>query len=162
MPAKKKKRKPYDERTDLERIQSQWVKLTGLHDRTDYSAAVVRAATATEIAVTLALRREFAERSQLEAAFINGLFRWANGLNGKVERLLVPLLRGDAKVATVKGLLPLAKRIHKKRDQIAHSGHLCTKKEAANLIGDCKAFVHGIVRLYEPDFTLKERASVDG
>ena len=44
-------KKEYKDRTDLEKIQSQWNKLTGLHSREEFSGAVVRAATAAEIAV---------------------------------------------------------------------------------------------------------------
>lgn len=82
---KSKMRLPYEERSDLEKIQSQWVKLTGLHDRTDYSAAVIRAASATELAVNYALRHEFATRSQLDPKFVDSLFIWANGLRGCLE-----------------------------------------------------------------------------
>ena len=89
---KPKGRKPYAERSDLGKIQSQWVKLTGLQDRTDYSAAVIRAASATELAVNYALRKEFSARSQFDAKFVDGLLMWANGLKGKVERLLLPIL----------------------------------------------------------------------
>ena len=158
---KSKERKPYVERSDLEKIQSQWVKLTGLHDRTDYSAAVIRAASATELAVNYALRKEFSARSQLDGKFVDGLLIWANGLKGKVERLLLPILDGDPKHATVRQLWSLAKRINKKRNEIAHSGHFCSKKEAAALILDCQTVVHGIVHLYEPTFLLKEVSSAD-
>lgn len=159
---KSKLRKPYAERSDLEKIQSQWVKLTGLHDRTDYSAAVIRAASATELAVNYALRNEFSAQSQLNSKFIDSLFIWANGLNGKVDRLLLPILAGSPKHATVKGLWPLAKKINKKRNEIAHSGHFCTNKEARDLITNCQTVVHGIVHLYDLDFLLKEKSSPDG
>lgn len=158
---KSKERKPYAERSDLEKIQSQWVKLTGLHDRTDYSAAVIRAASATELAVNYALRREFSARSQLDAKFVDGMLMWANGLKGKVERLLLPILDGDPKRTTVRELWSLAKKINTKRNEIAHSGHFCSKKEATGLIADCKTVVHGIVHLYEPTFLLNEASSAD-
>ena len=87
-----KARVPYEERSDLEKIQSQWTKLTGsLHNNEQWSAAIVRAATAAEIAANFAIRREFEANSQFESAFINSLLRWANGLSGKIDRLLLPL-----------------------------------------------------------------------
>ena len=159
-PKSKGRRKPYDKRTDIQKIRSQWTKLSGLHDRTDWSAAVVRAATATEIAVNLAIRREFASRSQFDETFVNGLMRWANGLPGKLDRLLIPLLRGRKKLETIKELRPLAQRIHDKRNEIAHRGEFCSERVSTALIDDCQKFVHGVVRLYKPKFVLPDRNDV--
>src|SRR6266852_5101873 len=90
-------KKRYEQRTDLEKIQSQWHKLTGLHSREEWSAAIVRAATAAEIAANLAVRQEFKSRSKFKTEFVNSLLRWANGLDGKINRLLVPLSEGSKK-----------------------------------------------------------------
>lgn len=154
--AKKKKKLPYDQRDDLQKINSQWTKLSGLHDRSEWSAAVIRAATACEIAVNLAIRREFTERNELDAEFINSLLKWANGIAGKMDRLLLPLTIGDDDHKSIKDLCKLAHDINKKRNEIAHSGHFCSEKEAAALIAKCKQFVVGIVTKYENGFELKE------
>lgn len=153
----KKRSKPYDQRSDLEKIRAQWVKLRGLHDRTDWSAAVVRAATATEIAVNLAIRREFAARSQFDAAFVDGLLMWANGLTGKLDRLLMPLLKGSSKYNEVAHLRKLARPICDRRNDIAHRGKFCSLKVASELIDNCETFVVGLVALYEPSFELVEK-----
>src|SRR5690242_4865570 len=87
-------RKPYEERTDLEQIRAQWIKLTGLHSREEWSAAVVRAATAAEIAANFAVRREFSLRGEQDAILVDSLLKWANGLPGKLDRLLLPLYGG--------------------------------------------------------------------
>lgn len=145
-----KKLKPYDQRSDLEKIQAQWTKLSGLHDRTDWSAAVVRAATATEIAVNLAIRREFTERSQFDADFVDGLLKWAKGLSGKLNRLLMPLLQRGSKHATVDQLRELAQEINDRRNDIAHRGAFCSEETATDLIEKCHTFVNGLVGLYEP------------
>lgn len=150
-------RKPYEKRTDIQKIRSQWTKLSGLHDRTDWSAAIVRAATATEIAVNFAIRKEFTSRSRFDEPFVNGLLRWANGLPGKLDRLLIPLLRGRKKLKTITELRPLAQKIHDKRNDIAHRGEFCSEGVSAALIDDCQKFVHGVVRLYKPTFTLADR-----
>ncbi len=155
----KTKPKPYDQRTDLEKIQAQWVKLSGLHDRTDWSAAIVRAATATEIAVNLAIRREFADRSQFDAAFVDGLLKWANGVSGKLDKLLMPLLKGSNKHATVHQLGKLARTINDRRNDIAHRGEFCSEEVATDLIENCETFVVGLVRLYEPGFDLQENCA---
>jgi hypothetical protein len=47
--------KSYQERTDLQKIQSQWNKPGGLHSREEWSAAIVRTATAAEIAASFAI-----------------------------------------------------------------------------------------------------------
>ena len=153
---------PYDARSDEEKIQSQWVKLTGLHDRTDWSAAVVRAATAAKLAVNLAIRREFSARSDFDAAFVDHLLKWANGLSGKIRNVLMPLLAGDPKHDAVEKLTELARRINGRRNDIAHRGAFCYEEPSTALIADCRAFVHGIVQLYEPEFTLKDSARRGG
>lgn len=154
----KLKPKPYDERTDLEKIQSQWVKLTGLHGRTDWSAAVVRAATATEITANLAIRAEYTALGILDTAAIDKKLIQANGLKGKMK-LLLPLLKGNDKYGVVKELSKLATTINDKRNGIVHRGEFCSEVRATELIGHCEQFVHGVVRLYDPTFTLKMLAS---
>jgi hypothetical protein len=56
----------FEQRNDQEKIQSQWNKLIGLHSREEWSAAIVRAATAAEIAANFAVRQEFKSRSKLK------------------------------------------------------------------------------------------------
>ena len=68
-------------KTDLEKIQSQWNKLAGLLARHDASAAIVRAATATELATNLAIRKEFEARRQFTSEFVDSLLTLANGVS---------------------------------------------------------------------------------
>lgn len=58
--------KPYEKLSDLEKLQKQWHKLSGLNTREEWSAAIVRAATAAELAANFAVRNEFAGRSQFK------------------------------------------------------------------------------------------------
>lgn len=153
------KKKAYNDRSDLERIRSQWTKLRGHHTREDWSAAVVRAATAAEIAVNLALREEFLEHSDFEVAFVDSLLRWANGLSGKVHKLLLPLLEGQSKHAAVKRLCKLANVITDRRNKIVHRGEFCSRKESTKIIQKCHKFVVELVRLYEPTFSLTDPPS---
>ncbi|MGE0853981.1 MAG: hypothetical protein AB7O44_30945 [Hyphomicrobiaceae bacterium] len=123
--------KPYGERTDLEKIQSQWNKLSGLHSREEWSAAVVRAATAAEIAANLAVRREFAARGEFEPEFVNKILKLANGLGGKVDRLLTPLYEHDvAKSEAMAELKVRADQINGRRNAVAHQGEFCNADEA--------------------------------
>lgn len=153
----KAKRPHYTKRSDVDKIESQWTKLTAQHGRTDWSAAVVRAATAAELSVNFAVRKEFADRSEFTLTFVDNLLQHANGLKGKIDRLLRPLWKGTAKLAKLKQIEPLATKINKKRNEIVHSGHFCSEREANELVEDCKNFVQGIVQLYDADFALKEK-----
>lgn len=150
---------PYEQRSDVDKVRSQWTKLSGHHSRTDWSAAVVRAATACEIAVNLAVRREFAQRSQLSEDFVDGLLQWANGLSGKVTKLLLPLLEGQQKYAAINALCNNhVQAISTKRNAIAHQGAFCAEADATALIARCRQFVEGVITAYEPAFALPELA----
>lgn len=150
---------PYEQRSDIDKIQSQWTKLNGHQNRTDWSAAVVRAATACEIAVNLAIRREFSDRSAFGAEFVDSLLLWSNGLAGKVSKLLLPMLQGEGRQDVIKELCKLADRINGKRNMIAHRGEFCSEQESTELISQCEKFVVGLVKLYQPDFELRCVAS---
>lgn len=153
------KKKPYNDRSDLNRIASQWTKLRGHHTREDWSAAVVRAATAAEIAVNLALREEFRVHSDFQVAFVDSLLRWANGLSGKLQKLLLPLLQDQPKHVALRKLCKLANTITDKRNKIVHRGEFCSQKESTELIQKCHKFVVELVRLYEPAFSLPDPPS---
>lgn len=150
-------RKTYAERTDLEKIQSQWNKLTGLHSRNESSAAIVRAATAAELAANFAVRREFASKSQLSEEFIDGLLIWANGIAGKIDRLLIPLTKGEKHHKAITKLKDISVKINKKRNSVAHQGEFCNPKESEAAIQQSKEFIETLVQIYEPKFVLKEK-----
>ena len=151
-------RKEFKDLTDLEKLHKQWRKLSGLNTREEWSAAVVRAATAAEIAANHAVRIEFAAQSQLDPEFINSLLHWANGLAGKLDRLLVPVTAADKqKNKAVKALCNLAREINKKRNAIVHQGEFCNETEATAVIAHAESFITTLVQLYEPDFALKKR-----
>ena len=151
------KLKPYDDRTDVERIESQWYKLSGLHSREEWSAAVVRAATAAEIAANLVIRKEFSERSQFNAEFVDGLLKWANGLSGKIDRLLLPLFVGTKQHSSLKKMRNVSEQISRLRNDVVHRGVFCNEAEARKIIAQSKEVVEALVRLYEPGFTLKDK-----
>lgn len=147
-------RKPYTNRKDLEKVQSQWTKLTGLHDRNEWSAAIVRAATAAELAANFAIRREFENKSQLTPEFVSNLLRWANGIAGKLDKLLIPLTRGADYHTKIKRLKTVSERINEKRNAIAHQGEFCNLDEAQKAIEQSKEFIETLVKIYEPEFAL--------
>jgi len=150
-------RKPYEERTDLEKCQSQWTKLQGLHSREEWSAAIVRAATAAEIAANYAIRNEFEHQSKLSKHFVDSLLKWANGLQGKIDKLLVPLLEGTRKAKVIGTLKPVSKEINKIRNAIVHRGEFLDEDEAVEPIKQARHFIEGLVHLYDPAFKLRDK-----
>ena len=116
---------------------------------------MVRAATVAELSLNLAIRREFAAKSTLEADFINDLLKWANGLSGKLNHLLVPLVRGEpGRLKQAKALIKIADRINQKRNAVVHQGEFCNEGEAKTVLEDAELLVNQIVAWYEPGFTV--------
>ncbi|MDO9419554.1 MAG: hypothetical protein Q7T66_02715 [Herminiimonas sp.] len=149
--------KAYEDRTDLEKIQSQWNKLGGLHLRQESSAAIVRAATAAELAANFAIRQEFSQKSEFKSEFIDSVLMWANGISGKIDRLLIPLTLDEAHQKIIQRLGTLAKEINKKRNSVAHQGEFCNQAEAQLIIDKSKEFIETLVKIYEPKFELKDK-----
>jgi hypothetical protein len=148
-------RKAYEDRSDLEKISSQWHKLSGLHSREEWSAAIVRAATAAEIAANFAIRVEFANRSEFNKPFVDNLLHWANGLAGKLDKLLVPLSQGNKeKSKSMKALKSVSAEINRKRNAVVHQGEFCNEQEAVEVIGKAHSFIISLVTIYEPTFQL--------
>jgi hypothetical protein len=150
-------RKPYEERTDLEKCQSQWTKLQGLHSREEWSAAIVRAATAAEIAANYAIRTEFEHQSKLSKHFVDSLLKGANGLQGKIDKLLAPLAKGTQKSKVIGKLKPTAETINGVRNAIVHRGEFRDEDEAVETIQHARHFVESLVQLYDPAFKLRDK-----
>jgi hypothetical protein len=151
----------YEQRSDVEKIQSQWRKLTGLHSREEWSAAVVRAATAAEIAANFAVRQEFAARSKFGADFVDSLLRWANGLDGKLTRLLLPMTVGKKVNKILSGARKDAEQVNKKRNAVAHQGEFCNIGESQEAIESARRFIETVVGVYRPGFKLKDQSRLD-
>jgi hypothetical protein len=155
-----KNKKPYSDLTDLEKLTKQWWKLSGLHNRAEWSAAVVRAATAAEITANIAIRKEFAEASSLDEKFIDSLLIWANGLKGKIDRLLNPIVASslEDRINEIKRLSKFAIEVNDIRNQVVHKGMFCNEQEAKDTIEKAKNFIEGILAIYEPEFQLTEQS----
>lgn len=150
-------KKKYQDRDDLEKIQSQWNKITGLHSRDEFSSAIVRAATAAEIAANFAVRNEFALQSKCSDAFVDSLLIWANGIAGKLSRLLIPISKGSKRHKALSEIVKRAERINQKRNAVAHQGEFCNIHESEEVVGDARRFIETVVSLYEPQFKLKDK-----
>jgi len=147
--------KAYEKLSDLKNLQKQWRKLSGLHKREEWSAAIVRAATAAEIAANYAIRQELISKRNLESEFVDNLLRWANGLSGKLEHLLIPLTSKEAsKADKMKELKTLANDINRQRNSIVHQGEFCNEDEAKRAIDKTEEFIIQLIQLYKPSFDI--------
>lgn len=151
------KSNPYSERSDLEKIQSQWNKISGLHSRDEYSSAVVRAATAAEIAANFAVRREFADNTSFDAKVVDSFLRWANGISGKFEKLLLPINSGSEREKKLKELKGRVDKLNSERNAIVHRGEFRNEDESLNTIEDSRYIIEELLSLYGEEFKLEDR-----
>ena len=147
---------PYNDRTDLQKIQSQWNKIGGFLSREDWSAAIVRCATAAEIAANLVIRKEFADKSTFAPSFVDNVLIWANGIDGKFRRLLVPMAEVMDKKAgkAMEKLGKMAKKINEERNAIVHSGAFSNEQEAREIVEAARGLIEALVTPYEAGFKL--------
>lgn len=150
------KKKPYSERSDIEKIESNWKKAQGLLDRNEWSSAVVRVATAAEIAANHYIREELQAKRNLEEEFVNNLLMWANGIDGKFRKLIVPLAKLDGTEKQVKALKKKVEEINDVRNLIVHSGQFKKGATAKRVAKEAREVIVGLVNPHKPEFTLSE------
>lgn len=156
---RKKSSKPYNERTDLEKLQSQWTKLSGLHLRDEPSAAIVRCATAAEIAANYAIRTEWARKTEFDDTIVDMFLRWANGLPLKIARLFVPIYFATPDESPIgKALKASAEKINTVRNAVVHQGAFSNLEEAEAVIAEAKTFINTIVGLSIEKFDIEAAA----
>ena len=153
---KAKKKKPYSQRTDTEKLESNWTKTLGLFERDEYSMAVIRAGTCAEIAANIVIRSELVQKRQLEAAFVDSLLRWANGLQGKFSRIILPLFKGTPQHATLKKHHKAIETLNDTRNEIAHGGRFSSQESAEKLLHIAHSLCSGLVAHYAPKLKLKK------
>lgn len=156
--AEKAKKKPYKDRDDLEKLASQWRKLLGLQERAEPSAAIVRCATAAEIAANYAIRTLWSETTDFDKPRIDSFLIWANGLPGKMSRLFVPIYFDNPKCDEAKQLLKFAEAINRPRNEVVHSGHFSKQSHADEIIDTAEKFINLLVGCFIDDFDIKQHA----
>ena len=138
----KTKKKPYSDRTLEEKITSNWTKTLGLFKRGEYSTVVIRAATSIELASNLLIKAEFHQNRGLPEEFVESLMMWANGLMGKVDRLLLPIFKGTAKEKKLKEIKTRSKDINDERNNVVHRGQFKAKKTATRVISEAEFIIN--------------------
>jgi hypothetical protein len=155
MEVNKKQRKPYSERTDIEKIKSNWNKTIKLFQKKESSGTIVPAATAVEIAANLVIREELQVKKSLEKDFVDSLLIWANGIQGKFDRLILPIVQGSEKYDIFNAVKSKISAINKERNSIVHSGQFKKDNTALKIISLSKEVIETFVQQYKDNFKLK-------
>jgi hypothetical protein len=150
------KKKSYSDRTDREKIESNWTKTLGLLGRKEYSMAVVRAAIAVELSANLIIREELVRKRNLSEKFVDSLLIWANGLQGKFQRLIIPVARGTALAKAVEGLQSKWQLVNEERNKVVHRGQFKGEETAKQVLRAAHEVMISLVPPYEPTFKLKQ------
>lgn len=138
----KTKNKPYSDRTLEEKISSNWTKTLGLYKRGEYSTVVIRAATSIELASNLLIKAEFQQNRGLPEEFVESLMMWANGLTGKVDKLLLPIFKGTTKENKLKEIKVRSKDINDERNNVVHRGQFKAKKTADKIMSEAEFIIN--------------------
>ncbi len=147
-------RKPYDERTDKEKIQSNWTKTCGLYLRGEHSMAVIRAATAVELAINLVVREELENNQKLPKEFVDSLMTWANGLVGKLNHLIIPITKGTKRESFFNDIRKEVGDINNQRNGVAHRGEFKIKKTSIRILLEAHTVIQKVVRQYDNSFSI--------
>lgn len=149
------KKTPYGERSDLDKVKSNWKKARGLYRREEWSTTILRSVTAVELTANYVIRKELMEKRSLDKDFVNHLLKWSNGIYGKFDKLILPLNKKSDELSALKALKNKVRDINTERNSIAHSGSFKKRTTAWLVMETSKEIIEELVSLYEEDFTLK-------
>lgn len=156
------KKKSYAERSDLEKIKSNWGKTIGLFSRKEYSLSIVRAAVTAELSLNFTIRKELHIKRNLPLDFVDNLLKWANGIQGKIDKLLLPILKGSKFHDDARAISVEIKKINEQRNYIAHRGEFRTKETAERYISIARETLECLITEYEPTFELEFNPNKSG
>jgi hypothetical protein len=151
-----KKKLPYSERSDVDKVRANWTKTRGLFERDEYSVAIIRAATTVEIAVNLAVRQELISAKGLPMKFVDQLLKWTNGVNGKLNNMLKPLWQETPQgKERFKTLSDPIRKVNLVRNSVVHSGEFKNRRTAIEVLDRSHLVIMASITPYEPKFVLK-------
>jgi len=127
--------------------------LLGLFERGEYSVAIVRAGVTVELAANVVVRAELVKKRNLSATFVDSLFKNANGLKGKFDKLIYPVLKGSENYKSFTSLRKDWEKINGERNNVAHSGDFKNKDVATTIVMKARKVLQTMMADYEP--TLK-------
>lgn len=126
----RKSKVPYDERSDDEKLESNWKKAKAQFDRKDWFASILRAATAVEISANIYIRRFLIDGYDLPDTFVDALLLSANGIDGKFKRLVRPAAEVKGTWKEISKVQKKIEGINKQRNSVAHAGKFKNKSDA--------------------------------
>jgi hypothetical protein len=138
------------ERTDPENVSANWNKTLGLLERDEYSVAIVRAAVSVELAANIVIRAELVKKRKLPGHFVDSLLKGSNGIAGKFDKLIYPILKGSPKHASFKALAADWQKINEERNRVAHRGEFKGKTVAADVVTRARKVLRVMMAGYEP------------
>lgn len=131
----RKLKKAYHEADDDEKVCRNWNKTLGLHNRGEYSAAVLRAAISLELMVNYAIRQELVEEKELPIDFVDKLLKDANGITRKYNGILLPIMKEYEEHRDLKLLWKRKiEKVNARRNRIAHGGEFDNKKPVFEIL----------------------------
>ena len=148
-------KKPYSERSLIERIESNWTKTIGLFRRAEYSTVAIRAATTVELAANLVIMHEFIDNRKLPRDLVEGLMKWANGFKGKLDHLIVPIFKESEYKEVLSEIRRRSKYINNERNNVVHRGQFKQRATAERLIKEAEFIVKGLIKIANLTFSLE-------
>lgn len=145
---------PYEERTDDQKLESNWNKAVKQFDREDWSACVIRAATSAEIAANIYIRHFLQTEHMLPAQFVDALLLSANGLDGKFKRLIKPAAVHLGTWPDLKALQKKIESLSKHRNGVAHAGKFKSKKDSKVVLQQSLAIIAALAPNEAPKLSL--------
>lgn len=135
---------PYDERTDDQKLESNWNKALKLFERKDWSACIVRAATSAEISANIYIRNFLSNNFNLPASYVDALLIGANGLDGKFKRLIAPAAKHLGTWNELKVLQKKIEFLNDHRNGVVHGGKFKSKTDAKAVIEHSLIIIKGL------------------
>ncbi|MXQ08013.1 hypothetical protein GQ651_09165 [Alphaproteobacteria bacterium GH1-50] len=130
-----KKKKPYTDASDEEKVARNWTKTLGLFERGEYSASTLRAAITLELMVNFAIREELVVEKGLPLEFVDKLLKDANGITRKYQGIFLPIMLEYEEHDELKTLWNShIKKVNERRNRIAHGGEFDNKKAVKELL----------------------------
>jgi hypothetical protein len=147
--------KNWDMESISDEITKNWKKTEDLFKRSEWSTVIIRAATVVELASNLLIHKELHLNRGLPQHFVLELMKWANGVMGKFERLLLPIYNENPEILqNLKKLRKECERINNERNGVAHRGMFKKKETAVSIMQTTVSIVNALTRLAGTNLTI--------
>ena len=104
------------------------------------------------------IHAEFKRKTDFIDESVNNLLKFANGLDNKMRRLLLPAIVG-MRIAKFTGLQKLAEDISSVRSRIVHQGEFLDEEASVIVIEKARMFIQQLVTIYDQNFQLKDQSN---